>query len=124
MTQEQMQERLIDFAVAASEIVEALPKTRYANYIGGQLERSGTSPALNYGEARSAESDRDLLHKDKVILKELRESYVALRIIQKKKYFPEGRLLPQLGENNELISIFVKACERLQIKVGRKVNFD
>ena len=62
MTKQQMQERLIDFAVSISEIVEKMPSKRYANYLGGQIERSGTSPALNYGEACAAESDRDLLH--------------------------------------------------------------
>ena len=114
MTKEQMQERLIDFAVAVSEIVEDLPTKRYATYLGGQVERSGTSPALNYGEACAAESDKDLLHKDKIILKELRETHVALRIIRKKKYATDTKLIPALKENNELIAMFVRACESVE----------
>jgi four helix bundle protein len=122
MTKDKMQERLIDFAVAVSEIVEALPYKSYARYLGGQVERSGTSPALNYAEACAAESDKDLLHKDKLILKELRETYVALRIIGKKGYLKTERLLPVMKENDELISIFVKACESIEIKLKKKQN--
>ena len=46
-----LEERLIDFAVSITDIIEVLPNTRIGNYIAGQLVRSGCSPALNYGEA-------------------------------------------------------------------------
>ncbi|MBW1732139.1 MAG: four helix bundle protein [Deltaproteobacteria bacterium] len=45
-------------------------------YIAGQLVRCGTSPAANYGEAQSAESRSDFIHKIKICLKELREARV------------------------------------------------
>ena len=63
-----LEDRLIDFAIEISEIVEQLPSTKFANHIGGQLIRSGSSPALNYGEAQSAESPVDFIHKLKVVL--------------------------------------------------------
>jgi four helix bundle protein len=47
-----LEDRLIDFAVVTTEIVELLPNNRTANHIAGQLARSSTSPMLNYGEAR------------------------------------------------------------------------
>ena len=50
-----LENRLINFAVSIIDIVEALPNTRAAKHIAGQLVRSGTSPAPNYGEAQSAE---------------------------------------------------------------------
>jgi four helix bundle protein len=80
-----LEERLIDFAIVVSDVVEGLPATRIGNYIAGQLIRSGCSPALNYGEAQSAESRNDFIHKMKIILKELRESLVSLKIIERKK---------------------------------------
>jgi four helix bundle protein len=43
--------------------------------------RSGTSPAPNYAEARSAESKRDFVHKLKICLKELNETEVWLQIV-------------------------------------------
>ncbi len=53
--------RLIDFAERIIRIAEALPKTRAGNHIAGQLIRSGTSPAPNYGEAQGAESYSDFI---------------------------------------------------------------
>ena len=50
-----LQERSIDFAIDIILLVESLPNTKSANHIGGQVLRSGTSPAFNYGEAQSAE---------------------------------------------------------------------
>ena len=35
-----LEDRLIDFALVIDEIVEALPNTKLANHIGGQLIRS------------------------------------------------------------------------------------
>ncbi|HMN47499.1 MAG TPA: four helix bundle protein [Ignavibacteriaceae bacterium] len=78
-----LEDRLIDFAVLIIEISENLNNTRAGNHISGQIIRSGTSPALNYGEAQSAESRNDFIHKLKVLLKELRETLVALKIIKR-----------------------------------------
>lgn len=100
--------RLIDFAILIIEISELLPNTRTGNHLAGQIVRSGTSPALNYGEAQDAESNQDFIHKIKIVLKELRETFVALKIIQKAKlYKNENKLKIALQENNELIAIFV-----------------
>jgi four helix bundle protein len=105
-----LEDRLIDFAVAIINLVETLPSTRSGTHLGGQLLRSGTSPSLNYGEARSAESKIDFLHKMKVCLKELRETHNCLRIIHRGKiYLSENVLLDIINECNELISIFVKS---------------
>ncbi|MFH0866288.1 MAG: four helix bundle protein [Bacteroidota bacterium] len=64
-----MEDRLIKFAIRMMEISEKLPNTKAGNHISGQLVRSGTSPALNYGEVQAAESRADFTHKIKVILK-------------------------------------------------------
>jgi len=77
-----LEERLIDFAIIVSDIVDNLPITRLGNYLSGQMVRSGCSPALNYGEAQSAESRNDFIHKMKVILKELRESLIAIKMLK------------------------------------------
>ena len=82
-----LEERLIEFASDIIDVSEGLPKTLAGNHLAGQLIRSGTSPALNYGEAQGAESRSDFIHKMKVCLKELRETYNCLRIINKKQWF-------------------------------------
>ena len=51
MTPDEMVERLINFAARVGKVVDALPDTRMGRHIGGQLVRSGTSPAPNYEEA-------------------------------------------------------------------------
>ena len=103
-----LEERLIDFAVRIIRITESLPKTKVGNHIAGQLIRCGTSPAPNYGEAQSAESRSDFIHKMKVALKELRETRVWLFIIVRANLIrPTSKLEPLINENNELISIFV-----------------
>ncbi len=106
-----LEERLIDFAVSIADIVEALPSTRLGNYIAGQIVRSGCSPALNYGEAQSAESRNDFIHKMKIILKELRESLISLKIIERKSLWNPDKISEAKGECNQLISIFVKSIE-------------
>jgi four helix bundle protein len=106
-----LEDRLIDFTISCSDIVEELPPTKLANHIGGQLIRSSSSSALNYGEAQSAESPNDFVHKLKVVLKELRESRVCLKIILRKPLLPIQRVQPTLDECNELIAIFLKSID-------------
>lgn len=115
MNKSDLEERLINFAVLIIEIANKMPNTRAGIHLSGQLIRSGTSPALNYGEAQSGESRKDFIHKIKIVLKELRESYICLKIIQRTKlHDPKAPVQAVLDENNELISIFVKSVETAQ----------
>lgn len=105
-----LEERLIDFAVSIIKLVENLPNTKTGHHLGSQLLRSGTSSALNYGEAKSAESKKDFVHKMKVCLKELRESHIGLRILQNAKICRSEEQMGELiSECNELVAIFVKS---------------
>ena len=106
-----LEDRLIDFAIMIDNIIDQLPVTRLGNYLSGQLIRCCTSPALNYGEAQSAESLNDFIHKCKVILKELRETKVCLKLIKRKSLLSEEKLLAEIQENDELIAIFLKSIE-------------
>jgi len=106
-----LEERLINFAVRCISLTEHLPNKKAGNHIRGQLLRSGTSPAANYAEAQSAESQLDFIHKIKVVLKELRETRVWLLIIVKATLVSQMTLEPMIQECNELISIFVKSVQ-------------
>ncbi|MEA1990640.1 MAG: four helix bundle protein [Thermodesulfobacteriota bacterium] len=107
-----LEERLIDFAVRIIRAAELLPKSKVGNHIAGQLIRSGTSAAPNYGEAQSAESRSDFIHKMKVSLKELRETRVwLLMIIRANLIKPTSKLESLVDENNQLISIFVTSIK-------------
>ena len=50
---------LISFAVSMIKLAEKLPKNLAGNHLAGQLTRSGTSPALHYGEAQSSLQNPD-----------------------------------------------------------------
>ena len=111
MNKKDLEQRLINFAVAIVQLEGNMPDNRAANHLSGQLLRSGTSPALNYGEAQSGESRKDFVHKIKIVLKELRETFICLKIIhQAKLYTSEDLMISLLRENNELISIFVTSA--------------
>lgn len=106
-----LEERLIDFVLLVDWIIEKLPSTRLTNHLAGQIIRSSTSPALNYGEAQAAESQKDFVHKIQIVLKELRETKVCLKIIHRKKYLTDDEILPVLKENDELLAIFAKSVK-------------
>ncbi len=107
---EDIEERTIDFAARIGRVVDALPETRLGRHIAGQLVRSGTSPAANYAEACAAESKNDFIHKLGIVLKELRESGVWLKLIGKAELLPPPRVAPLLDE-----------CEQLSKIIGQSV---
>ncbi len=73
-----------------------------------KLFSSGTAPAANYGEAHSAESKADFIHKMRLSLKELRETRVwLLTVVKSELVRPATKLEALIDENNQLISIFV-----------------
>ena len=71
-----IQVRLVQFAAKTIKVCDTLPKTATGEHVAGQLLRSGTAPAPHYGEARSAESPADFVHKLKIAVKELNESEI------------------------------------------------
>ena len=99
----------MDFAVAVIRLAQRLPTDDAGHLVRLQILRSGTAPAPNYGEAQSAESRSDFIHKVKIALKELRETRVWLRICLKAGLLPPEGLGPLLAECNELIAIFIQS---------------
>ena len=91
-----------------------------AVHIAGQLVRCGTSPAPNYAEARAAESPADFVHKLAVVLKELRESSIWLRIIIRAELLPQHRLAELLDEDEQLSKITAKSILTAKANRGRR----
>ena len=88
-----LEARFISFAVRIIKLAGAIPTSPTGRHVASQLLRSGTSPAPNYAEARSAESDSDFVHKMSIVLKELNETLVWLRIIAEAKLLTRGDLI-------------------------------
>jgi four helix bundle protein len=107
-----LEDRFIDFTIDVSKLVDDIDNSKLGTHIAAQLIKSGSSPALNYGEAQSAESRKDFVHKLKIILKEVKESRVCLKIIDRKPLVPNTKkLVPVMQETEELIAIIYKSIE-------------
>ena len=116
-----LEERLVDFAVMIIHLTDKMPNSRAGNHVAGQLLRSGTSPAAHYAEARGAESTNDFIHKLKVGLKELNESRVWLKIIIKSKMLPIKNVTSIYKECDELCRIINASIKTSkQRKINRK----
>src|SRR5262245_48164761 len=102
-----LEERLVRFAVSIVTLTGQLPQNFQAKHIATQVLRSGTAAAPNYGEARAAESRADFIHKLKVALKELNETAIWLRIIQGVFAVDSDFLSRLVAENHELCKILV-----------------
>ena len=126
MTPRELEDRLIVFAIDIIRLSEGIKPSIAGNNLSGQIVRSSSSTALNYGEAQSAESPKDFVHKLGICLKEIRETFITLRIIDGAKLHVDQQLLNNLKtESNELISIFVKSIETSKRKHGtlpQKIN--
>ena len=107
-----LQKRLIDYSVEIIELAEALPRSIAGNQLAKQLIRSETSSALSYGEAQGAESRRDFVHKLKIVLKELRETFVGLKIIEGRFRKSNPRKIQlAIAETDALASIMYRSIE-------------
>src|ERR1700741_1359794 len=106
-----LEERLIDFAVRIVKLSANLPRTPAGKHVAGQILRSGTSPAPNYGEARGAESHNDFVHKLRIVLKELNETSIWLRVIECSELIRKDLLGDIINENNELCRIFTASLK-------------
>ncbi len=109
MKPEDIGERLLNLAVRVGTVVDALPDTRLARHIAGQLVRSGTAPCPNYEEGCAAESRADFIHKLLICLKELRETRMWLRLIVKAELLPDRKLADLIDESGQLARIVGKS---------------
>jgi four helix bundle protein len=110
----ELEERLIDFAVRIVKLSASLPRTPAGRHIAGQILRSGTSPAPNYGEARGAESHADFVHKLRIVLKELNETAIWLRIIERSRLLKSELISDIIRESTELCRLFTASLKTVR----------
>ena len=116
MRADDLESRLIDFAVRIVNLSSRLPKTPAGKHIAGQIMRSGTSPAPNYGEARGAESHADFVHKLRIVLKELNETLIWLGVIDRSQLLRKELITDIIGENRELCRIFTSSLKTASVR--------
>lgn len=99
------EDRLVLLAGDTIGFCKTLPKDKVGEYYTNQIIRATGSSALHYGEAQGTNTIKDFIHKVSNVVKELKETRVALKILA---YVKMGDL--ELGEKllqeaEELIAI-------------------
>jgi four helix bundle protein len=120
LRQYDLEDRLVKFTLCIFELTEKLPNSRVGIHLANQIVRSGSAPALLYGEALAAESRSDFIHKMKIALKELRETRVNLRLILEKPILADDKTKDTFRECNELVAIFAKSIETAKANNQRR----
>ncbi len=108
---DELESRLIEFAVRVIKLSARLPRTPAGKHIAGQILRSGTSPAPNYGEARGGESHADFVHKLGIVLKELNETQIWLHVIERSGMIKPSLLNDMMKESQEVCRIFTSSLK-------------
>ena len=80
-------DRLIRFAGECIFFTRKLDKSYENEYYKNQLIRSSGSSSLNFGESQGTVTDKDLIFKLALVVKELKESRNSLKILN---YINEG----------------------------------
>lgn len=108
---DELEERLINFAVRIIKLSAICQRRRQGSTSPDQILRSGTSPAPNYGEARGAESHADFVHKLGIVLKELNETFIWLRMVERSEILKPQLLAGIIEENKELCRLFTSSLK-------------
>jgi four helix bundle protein len=112
MFKKEMQKRMAMFAVSTTEFVIKFNKRTEVSHLNNQAIRSSTSAALNYGEALSAESSADFIHKLSIVMKELRETSINLFIISELNRCSDHSIyLEMMNECDQLLAIFYSTIQ-------------
>ena len=103
-----LEDRLVRFAGETIKFCNSLGDTFAELHLRNQLIRSASGACLNYGEAQGAESKKDFVHKNGIVLKELKESRSTLKILTYSKFGETIHRNVLLKESEELCAIFGK----------------
>ena len=114
---QELEERLILLAIKINELCKTMRYSFLAHHLTKQILRSSTCAALNYGEAQAAESRKDFAHKISLVLKELKETKINLRLLESMiKVNEKNNFADVLDECDHLIAIFHKTVITTRIK--------
>ena len=105
----ELENRLVSLSLNIERLCKNLKDGFMSEHLSKQIIRSSTSAALNYGEAQSAESRNDFIHKISIVLKELRETQISLNLLSGSiTNGQETQMQACQKECGELVAIFHK----------------
>nr|WP_256442754.1 four helix bundle protein [Flagellimonas sp. 389] len=96
---------MVNFAAEIALFCRTIKEDFTGQYYGHQLLRSSGSAALNFGEMQGAQTDKDFKYKASISLKELKESRINLKILEKINYGSDLNRKELLDEIEQLIKI-------------------
>ena len=115
-----LKQRTKEFALRIIRLVEALPRGRTADVIGGQLLRSGTSVGSNYRSACRARSTADFISKMGIVEEEADESLFWMELLVEAELMSEQRVQDLMKEADEILAITVSSIKTAKIRKSRK----
>jgi len=105
----EIESRLITLALKINQVCKLLDNNFLSQHLTSQIIRSSTSAALNYGETQAAESKKDFIHKASIVLKELRETQISLKLLEDSANKESARRIEICkDECDQMIAIFHK----------------
>src|SRR5688572_11109431 len=100
-----LRERLFEFAALTVRVVQYLhTQGPVPSALSYQLLKCGTSAGANYEEADDGSSNRDTIAKQRISLREMKESRFRLRVLRSCGYLGEAHD-PVIRESTELVRI-------------------
>ena len=123
MVEEDLKNRLKQFAIRIINLVDHLPRNISTDAIARQIVRSGTSPAANYRAACVAKSEKDFLNKLKMVEEELDETVFWLELIVETGKLQEARVKPLYEEGKELLKIIVCSISTVRKRLNTDGEF-
>ncbi len=102
------EDRLVHFAGETILFCQSLSDDSTGRYFSDQILRSSSGAALNFGEALGTTITRDFIHKMIIVLKELKETRVSLKILEYVNYGDGPHRNDLLEESDELSAISAK----------------
>jgi four helix bundle protein len=98
--------RTFDFGVNCLKFLRKLPNDPESKLIRFQLGKSSTSLGANYEESQAGSSRADFKNKVKIALREARETYYWLKILEELDGYNSEEFKNLLKESAELKNIF------------------
>ncbi len=108
---DELEERLIDFAVRIVKLSAHLPRTAAVSILPARScvqERHRRPITVKHVALRAK---RTLFHKVRIVLKELNETSIWLRVIQRSNMLRSELIVDIIGENKELCRIFARTVK-------------
>ena len=111
-----LRDRLLEFACDIVRVVQYLhTQGLIAKALSDQVLKSGTSAGANYEEADDASSARDAVAKQRIALRELKETRFRLRILRRSGFLTDAHDAV-IAESAELVKIVAKILRNAAAK--------